>query len=74
MSHDEDNIVKVASGSIVEVELWQQTLTQAGITCKVVGNELSSGLGTALPDAVELWVHESRAAKAQELIAKTMKP
>ena len=64
-SHD---VVRVASGSLVEVELWQAALTEAGVESRVVGDELTAGLGTALPAPIELWVKEEDAARAEEVI------
>ena len=65
MSTDPNDIVRVATGSQVEIELHQQTLREAGITSRVVGDDLTGGLGTAMPGSVELWVHASDAPRAQ---------
>jgi hypothetical protein len=65
--HDE-NVVKVYSGSMVTAELYQQALNDAGIESKVVGLDLSAGIGSALPNAVELWVKSEDAEKAAAAI------
>jgi Putative prokaryotic signal transducing protein len=68
MTPHEDDVVRVASGSLVEVELWQTALTEAGIESRVVGTELSAGLGSALPTSTELWVHSRDFDKATAAI------
>jgi hypothetical protein len=57
----------VYAGPLIEVETYQQVLSEAGIESKVVGTELTAGLGTALSASIELWVHlgdEERAIAA----------
>lgn len=63
-THDEHDVVKVYSGSMVTTELYQQALRDAGVESKVVGLELTGGLGTAIPGSVELWVKSEDAEKA----------
>ncbi len=67
-SHD---VVRVASGSLVEVELWQAALTEAGVESRVVGDDLSAGLGSAMPASIELWVKEEDVARAEAAILAT---
>jgi len=64
MNDDRDEVVRIAAGPLVNVELWQATLNDAGIESRVVGTELTAGLGTAMPDSIELWVHKGDAEKA----------
>lgn len=64
MSSDPGEVVKVFSGTLVEVEGYQEALTAAGIESKVVGTALTASLGTAIPGSIELWVHRSDAEKA----------
>lgn len=61
---ESSDVVRVASGSLVEVELWQAALTDAGVESRVVGDDLSAGLGTALPAPIELWVKQEDLARA----------
>ena len=68
MSEQNDNIVKIAHGPLVQIELWQQVLKDAGIESRVVGTDLSSSFGSALPGSLELWVHEADQAKAEAAI------
>lgn len=65
---DASDVVRVASGSLVEVELWQGALTEAGVTSRVVGTELSAGFGSALPGSIELWVSREDLDKAEAAI------
>ncbi|HSQ57418.1 MAG TPA: hypothetical protein VLM40_16975, partial [Gemmata sp.] len=59
MTHDPHDVVRVFSGTLIEVESYQQALTAAGIESRIVGTELTAGLGTAIPGSIELWVHRS---------------
>ncbi|MCI0700335.1 MAG: DUF2007 domain-containing protein [Planctomycetia bacterium] len=68
MTHDEHDVVKVYTGPLVTVELYQQALRDAGIESKVVGTELTAGLGTAIPESVELWVKSEDFEKAKSAI------
>jgi len=58
MTHDPDDVVRVATGSLTEVEFWREALEKQGIQARVVGDNSSAGFGSALPDSVELWVHQ----------------
>lgn len=64
MNDDRDEVVRIAAGPLIDVELWQATLGEAGIESRVVGTELTGGLGTAIQDSIELWVHKGDAEKA----------
>ena len=63
-----EEIVKVASGMTVQVEVWHAALADAGIDGRVVGEDLTAGLGTALLGSVELWVRRSDAERAAEVL------
>jgi|SRR5579883_998234 len=71
MATDANDIVRVASGSLSQTQAWRDLLRAAGIESQVVGNNLTAGLGTALPDSVELWVHRADAAAAEIAIASS---
>ena len=64
MSVDPQEVVRVYSGPLFEVEAYQQVLKEAGIESKVVGTDLSAGLGSALPATIELWVHQGDGDRA----------
>ena len=70
MKPSDDDIVRVATGNLVQLEMWQGRLKEAGIESRVVGDDLSSSIGSILPGSVELWVHERDAPRAQEILAK----
>jgi hypothetical protein len=63
-THDEQDVVRVYSGTMVSAELYQQALKDAGVESKVVGLDLAASFGTAIPDSVELWVKSEDAEKA----------
>jgi hypothetical protein len=67
-THDEHDVVKVYTGSMVTAELYQQALKEAGIDSKVTGLSLSAGFGSAMPNAVELLVKSEDAEKAKAAI------
>lgn len=64
MTTESQDVVRVASGEMVTIELYQQALTEAGVESKVVGDALGSSFGTAIPNSIELWVKEEDAGKA----------
>lgn len=68
MSHDPADVVRVAAGPLVQVEIWQGLLREAGVVSQVVGADLTAGLGTAIPGSVELWVHRSDATRAEAVL------
>ena len=68
MTDNPDDVVKVADGDMVTMELYKQALADAGIQAKVVGEALAAGMGTAIPGSVELWVRGPDAEKARAVI------
>jgi hypothetical protein len=64
MSRDPQEVVRVFAGPLFEAEAYQQVLKEAGIESKVVGTDLSAGLGSALPATIELWVHQGDGDRA----------
>jgi hypothetical protein len=68
MTAKPDDVVKIASGSLAEVESWGVTLRSAGIECRVVGEHLTAGYGSVLPGSVELWVHRGDADRAADIL------
>lgn len=68
--NDPNDVVRVAAGELVQVELYQQALKEAGIDSKVVGESLGASFGTAIPGAIELWVHRSDLENATKAIER----
>jgi len=64
MSRDPNDVVRVYSGPLTNVESYQQVLRESGIESKVVGTELSASFGSAISDSIELWIHNSDMEKA----------
>jgi hypothetical protein len=60
-----DHVVKFATGTLVAMEALREALADAGVSAKIVGDELATGFGSTLPGSVELWVKEEDAAKAK---------
>ena len=69
MPADPNDLVCVRAGLLSQVQLWHDLLRAEGIECRVVGDNLTAGLGTALPGSVELWVHRADADAADAAIA-----
>ena len=73
MADDPNDVVKVAAGSFVAIEMYQRELKEAGIPSKVVGLNLEASLGTVIPNSIELWVHRSDAQRAAAVIERAEK-
>jgi hypothetical protein len=69
MRADPNDLVRVSTGSLTEVQYMHDLLEDAGIESRVVGDNLAASLGTALPDSVELWIHRDDATAAKAALA-----
>lgn len=70
MSNDPNDVVKIAAGNMVAMELYKQELVEEGIDAKVLGESLEASFGTAIPTSVEIWVHRSDVPRALAIIRK----
>lgn len=70
MALDPNEVVKVYAGPFVAAEAYQSALEQAGIESKVVGDSLMSSFGSAIPNSIEIWVHQKDAEKALAVIQR----
>ncbi len=68
MSNSND-VVCVATGTLIEIQTRHGALRAAGIESRVVGDHLTAGLGTALPGTVELWVNRDDLRAAMQQLA-----
>ena len=68
MRPDANDVVKVASGDHVLIELYRNRLADEGIEAKALGESLEASFGTAIAGSVELWVHRGDAARAADVI------
>ena len=69
MSEKNDEIVRIATAAnSVQAHLWEQTLKEANIDCKVVGEFLSTGLGNTPGMPNEIWVHHADQERALEVL------
>jgi hypothetical protein len=68
---DTEEVVMLASGETVQVELWRVALAGAGIDGRVVGGALDAGLGTGIPASVELWVRREDAERAAAVLGRS---
>lgn len=70
MTDTQHDVEAVYSGPLELVEIFQGLLQEAGITARVVGTDLSAGLGSAFPSSTELWVNKPDFDRAAALIAE----
>ena len=70
MTTETHDVVRVASGEMVTIEMYQGALTDAGIVSRIVGDALGASFGTAIPNSIELWVREEDTARAAAAIAR----
>ena len=68
MTPDPNEVVTVFSGSLVDVEAYKEVLAEAGIESKMTGEALLASFGSAIPGAIELYVHQRDLDKAVEAI------
>jgi hypothetical protein len=65
-----NDLVKVADGDVVRLEMYAQGLKDAGIDAQIVGEQLGASFGTAIPGSIQLWVRHADADKAAAAIAR----
>jgi hypothetical protein len=70
MTPDPQEVVTVYSGPLVVVEAYKQALADAGIDSKMTGDSLLASFGSAIPSAIELFVHQSDLEKAVATIQR----
>lgn len=70
MTPDPTDVVKVARADHVTIELYRNELAADGIDAKVLGESLEASFGTAIHGSVELWVYQSDAERAAEVIRR----
>lgn len=63
-----NDVVKVASGDLVLIELYRNRLVDEGIEAKALGESLEASFGTAIAGSVELWVHRGDADRAADVL------
>jgi hypothetical protein len=69
MVNGSDDVVKAATGTLVEMNELSGRFKDAGIHCRIVGDDLTAGLGTAIPGSVEVWVIRSDAVRAAAIVS-----
>jgi hypothetical protein len=57
MTADPNEVVTVFAGSLIEAQGYRQALADAGIESKLTGDALLANFGSAIPGAIELYVH-----------------
>ncbi|MBX3401449.1 MAG: hypothetical protein KF873_22165 [Gemmataceae bacterium] len=64
-----DDVVKVAVGTLAEINEQAGRLHADGVRCRVVGDDITAGLGTMIPGSVELWVLAADADRAAAILS-----
>ena len=66
----EDEVVRaITTPNYIQAHIWEQALRDAGIRCRVDGDELVTGVG--LPGMpAEIWVHKEDLDRAREILDK----
>jgi hypothetical protein len=70
MTADPNDLVQVTAGSLTQVQHWRDVLRAAGIESRVVGDNLTGGLGFALPGSVELRAPRADSGAARAAITR----
>jgi hypothetical protein len=70
MSEQHDEVVKVASGELVLMQIYQQALGDAGIDGRVVGDDLEASFGSAIQNSIDLYVKEEDFERAEKVLEK----
>lgn len=71
MTHNDPNdVMKIYSGSLEDVEGRREALADAGIESRIVGTALTMVFGGSIPNTNELWVHRKDVEKATKTIER----
>lgn len=68
MTLDPNEVVTVYSGSLVEAQAYRQALADEEIESTMTGESLLANFGSAIPGAIELYVHQRDFERAKEAI------
>jgi hypothetical protein len=68
MTPDPQEVVTVYSGSLVEAQAYRQALADEGIDSTLTGDSLLANFGSAIPGAIELYVHQRDFERAKDVI------
>jgi hypothetical protein len=68
MTPDPQEVVTVYSGSLVEAQAFRQALADEGIESTMTGDSLLANFGSAIPGAIELYVHQRDFERAKDVI------
>jgi hypothetical protein len=70
MTPDPQEVVTVYSGSLVEAQAYRQALADEGIESTMTGDSLLANFGSAIPGAIELYVHQGDFERAKDVIRR----
>ncbi len=71
MNHNPDDVIQVATGTLIAMTSLAEVLKNEGIVGRVVGEDLTGGLGSTMPGSVELWVSAADADRASQILSDT---
>src|SRR2546430_12477086 len=71
----EDEVVRaITTTNYLQAHIWEQALRDAGIRCKVVGDELMASVGGISGTPAEIWVHKDDLDQAREILEELESP
>jgi len=71
----EDEVVRATTTTnYIQAHIWEQALRDAGIRCKVVGDELMASVGGISGTPAEIWVHKEDLDQAREILEELESP
>ena len=66
--HEDEVVPVITTTNYVQAHIWEQALRDAGIRCKVVGDELTAGIGGISGVPAEIWVHKDDIDRATKVL------
>jgi hypothetical protein len=66
--HDDEVVRAITAANYVQAHIWEQALRDAGVRCRVVGDELAASVGGLPGVPAEIWVHQEDLERAKQIL------
>jgi len=66
--HDDEVVRAITAANYVQAHIWEQALHDAGIRCRVVGDDLTASVGGLPGVPAEIWVHRDDLDRAKQIL------